>query len=219
MARGQRVVVMAQGEGTLDLPEQRDRKKPAPDDPRLTVCERKHDAETIGRQSDRDYGNARARGMGGVMTSGASENILGVPGSRYHGENILVHEFSHANLDAVEQVDPGPYHAAERAYADAAAHDRWRGEYGETTIPEYRAEETRFRFESNRLAVVNGQRILSADDLPRHDPALLAALARVYGARHHLSADIFWRHPARVPPSDPPGDPPGGPPANTAATC
>ena len=211
VARGQRVVVMAESEGTLDLPEQRDWKKPTPDDPRLTVCERKHYAETIGRQSDRDYWNTRARGMGGVLTSGATENLLGVPDTRYYGENILVHEFSHAILDVVEAADPTLYHAVERAYADAKRRNLWRGEYGETTIQEYWAEGTQFWFESNHVAVVDGETILSAADLRRHDPALAAVLARVYGHRHHLDADIFWRHPARVPP--------GGPPDSTAAIC
>ena len=41
-ASGYRVAIMAEDESTLDLPEQRDWKKPARDDPRLTRCERKH---------------------------------------------------------------------------------------------------------------------------------------------------------------------------------
>ncbi|MDP5279005.1 hypothetical protein Q9Q95_08725 [Sphingomonas sp. DG1-23] len=38
---GQRVMIMGVDEQTLDVPEQRDWKKPAIDDPRLTRCERK----------------------------------------------------------------------------------------------------------------------------------------------------------------------------------
>jgi hypothetical protein len=211
VARRQRIVVMAESEGTLDLPEQRDWKKPAADDPRLTRCEQKHYQEWIGRLTDRDYWNARARGMGGELTSGATENLLGVPGTRYYGENILVHEFSHAILDVAETADPALYHAVERAYANAKQHNLWKGEYGETTAQEYWAEGTQFWFESNKLAVVDGVRILSAADLQRHDPLLFAVLRRVYGNRHHLTADIFWRHPARVPP--------GAIPISTAADC
>lgn len=51
---GARVAVMASDEGTLDLPEQRDWRKPPPGDPRLTRCERKHYQERIGRLSDRE---------------------------------------------------------------------------------------------------------------------------------------------------------------------
>lgn len=211
VARGQRIVVMAESEGTLDVPEQRDWKKPAPDDSRLTRCEKKHYQEWIGRLSDREYWNQRARGMGGELTSGAAENLLGVPGTRYYGENILVHEFSHAILDVAETCDPALYRAVERAYANARQHDLWKGEYGETTVQEYWAEGTQFWFESNTLAVVGGVSILSTADLQRHDPALYAVLRRVYGTRHHLTADIFWEHPARVPP--------GGAPASTAADC
>lgn len=54
VASGVRVAVMASDEGTLDLPEQRGWRKPPPDDPRLTRCERKHYQERIGRLSDRE---------------------------------------------------------------------------------------------------------------------------------------------------------------------
>src|SRR3546814_7564423 len=47
---------------TTDVPEQRDWKKPAIGDPRLTLCERKYYAERIGRLSDSEYWNKRARG-------------------------------------------------------------------------------------------------------------------------------------------------------------
>lgn len=211
VAKGQRVAVMGTEEQTLDLPEQRDWKKPAPDDPRLTFCERKHYEARIGRLTDRDYWNRRARGMGGLLTSAATENLLGLPSSRYYGENIFVHEFAHAVLDAVETADPALYRAVADAYADAMAQGRWKGEYGATTVQEYWAEGTQYWFESNKLAVVDGQRILSAAGLAAYDPALAATLRRVYGERRRLRADAFWRHPARMPP--------GGPPASTAEVC
>ncbi|MEH3037685.1 MAG: glycoside hydrolase [Sphingomonas adhaesiva] len=211
VAGGQRVAVMGVEEQTLDLPEQRDWKKPTRDDPRLTTCERKLYDEQIGRMTDREYWNSRARGMGGLLTSGATENLLGQPGTRYYGENIFVHEFSHAILGAAETADPAFYRAVAAAYDEAMKRGLWKGEYGATTVDEYWAEGTQFWFESNRLAVIDGRRILSAADLAAYDPALATLLRRVYGDRHHLSADVFWRHPARVPT--------GGPPASTAETC
>ena len=45
--------------------------------------------------TDQEYWNRRARGMGGRYTTGAEENVLGYPGTRYFGEHILVHEFWH----------------------------------------------------------------------------------------------------------------------------
>lgn len=211
IARGFRVAIMAEKEGTVDLPEQRDWRKPTRDDPRLTVCERKLYDERIGRLSDGQYWNERARGMGGDLTSAATENLLGVPGTRYFGENIFVHEFSHGILEAVRTADTKLYARIERAYAAAMARGMWRGEYAATTVDEYWAEGTQTWFNSNRLAVVDGRRILNDADLASYDPALSAALSEVYGNRHRLPGDVFHMHPARVPP--------GPPPVSTAEVC
>jgi len=208
---GQRVMVMGVEEQTLDVPEQRDWKKPAIDDPRLTICERKLYDERIGKFTDREYWGRRARGMGGLLTSAATENLLGMPGTKYYGETILVHEFAHAILDAVQAVDPALYAQVAAAYAAAQGKGLWIGEYGSTTVQEYWAEGTQFWFNSNRLAVIDGVRILSDADLTRHDPALAAVLRAVYGERHRLPGDPFYDHPARVPP--------GPTPKSTAEVC
>src|SRR5262249_4368445 len=90
-----RIAVMAIREMTTDLPEQRNWKKPARDDRRLTRGERENYDNGIGRMTDKEYWDRRARGMGGMrLTSCAEENLLGYPGTRYYGENIFVHEFS-----------------------------------------------------------------------------------------------------------------------------
>lgn len=210
-ANGYRIAIMSLGEGTLDLPEQRHWKKPTRDDPRLTRCERKHYDARIGNKSDADYWNNRARGMGGVLTSAGSEDLLGDPYSRYAGETIFVHEFSHVLLHAVRAVDPALYARVQAAYADALKAGRWKDEYAATTIDEYWAEGTQTWFESNRLAVVDGTRILSHTDLKHYDPALYTVLGKVYGRRHHLAGDPWYRHPMRVP---------FGPiPRNTAEVC
>ena len=199
VARGQRVAVMAESEGTTDLPEQRDWKKPTRDAGMLTRCERKHYDTRIGALTDQAYWNSRARGLGGVLTSGAAENLLAKPHTRYYGENIFVHEFAHAMLDAIEAADPALYAAVKAAYADATARGLWKGEYGETNVHEYWAEGTQFWFESNKLVVIGNRRILSAKDMTRYDPALAAVLRRAYGDRHRLRDDAFWRHKARSP--------------------
>ncbi|WP_326525619.1 glycoside hydrolase [Sphingomonas sp.] len=208
---GTRIAIMAEDEYTTDLPEQRHWTRPARDDPRLTRCERIHYDTRIGAMTDRAYWNARARGMGGVFTSGAAEDLLGLRSSRYYGETIFVHEFAHNVLMAAERTDRALYAAVERAYGDALAAGRWKDEYAATTIGEYWAEGTQFWFNSNRLAAFDGRRILSHRDLKAYDPALHAALGRAYGKRHRLSADPFFGHPARVP---------LGPiPRNTAEVC
>ena len=206
-----RVAIMAEDESTLDLPEQRDWKKPARDDSRLTRCERKHYDERIGRLTDRDYWNARARGMSGALTSGSVEDLLGQRNSRYYGQTIFLHEFSHDLLQAIQAVDPHLYAEVGRAYRAALRAGRWKGEYASTTIDEYWAVGSQFWFNSGRMVIFNNRRILNDADLKAYDPALYAALSKAYGANHHIDADPFYMSVARVPP--------GPLPANTAEEC
>jgi hypothetical protein len=204
--QGYRVAIMAEGETTLDLPEQAHWTRPRTDDPRLTRCERIHYDERIGRLTDRQYWDSRARGMSGPLTSGAAEDLLGLRSSRFYGETIFVHEFSHDVLAAAQAVDPTLYREVERDYAEALATGRWKDEYASTSIDEYWAEGSQFWFDSNKLAVFAGRRILSHDDLAAYDPALYAALGRAYGSRHRLRSDPFWNSPARIPPGPIPLD-------------
>ncbi|WP_294057234.1 glycoside hydrolase [Sphingomonas sp.] len=206
-----RVGVMAPDETTTDLPEQRDWKKPPRDAPQLTFCERKHYDERIGRLTDRQYWDARARGMAGLYTTAATENLLGDRSSRYYGENIFVHEFAHDVLMAIRQADPALSADVDRAYAEAVRAGRWKGEYAGLNVDEYWAEGSQTWFNSNYLAVMDGVEVLSDDDLRRYDAGLYAALARAYGTNHHIAADAFYQHPARVPP--------GPIPKNTAEVC
>lgn len=208
--QGQRVVVMAADETTLDIPEQRGWTRPAPDDPRLTACERKHYGERIGRYTDRQYWDWRARGMGGVLTSAAAENLLAGPGDRYHGSNTLVHEFAHAILRAAAIADPALHAGVEAAYRTAMAEGLWKGEYASTTVEEYWAVGTQYWFNSARIATFGDRRVLGDADLRAYDPRLHALLAEVY-CGHRVAGDLFWMHPDRVPP--------GPLPAYTAEVC
>lgn len=192
-----RVGVMAIDEGTTDLPEQRDWKKPARDDPRLTRCERAH-YDTIAGMTDQQYWNSRARGMGGLYTTSAAENLLGVPHTRYYGENILVHEFSHNILSAIEKVDPALYRRVEAAYRHAKATGLWEGTYSAVTIQEYWAEGTQYWFNSNKVFELPRVFVLSDQDLKRYDPMLYAVLGEVYGATHHIPSDAFYDQMSRI---------------------
>ena len=196
---GLRVAVMAPDEQTLDIPEQQDWKKPAPDDPRLTRCERKHYEERIGRLTDREYWNWRARGMGGLLTTAAAENLLGLADDRYHGQNNFVHELAHGILRAAERADPALHARVRAAYASAMTKGLWAGEYASTNFEEYWAVGTQFWFNDARIASFGDVRVLSDEDLRAYDPALYAMLGEVYRG-HKLEGDVFWMHPDRVPP-------------------
>jgi hypothetical protein len=194
---GVRIGIIAADEAITDLPENRGWKKPARGDPRLTSCELKY-YDRIAAVSDRDYWNARARGIGGAFTTVGAENVLAERGDRYFGENILVHEFSHAILAAVRRADPALYRGAERAYAEAKAKGRWKGDYAAVTLDEYWAEGTQFWFNDNKLARLDEADIVSDRDLQRYDPALYKVLEKAYGRSHRLAADPWYQHPARM---------------------
>jgi hypothetical protein len=211
VARGQRIAIMARDESTTDLPEQRDWRRPMIDDPRLTRCERKHYAERIGALTDRQYWDLRARGMAGVLTSGAAEDLLAQPGRRYYDQNIFVHEFGHDVLDAAQIADPALFARVGAAYAHAMQTGLWKGEYASTTATEYWAVGTQFWFNDAPLATFAGREVLSDADLASYDPALAAVLRAAYGERHHLAADLAYLSPQRVPP--------GPLPAFTAEVC
>ena len=195
IARRFRVGVMATSESTTDIPEQREWKKPGPEDPRLTRGERANYDKPggIASQTDKEYWDRRARGMGGVYTTCAEENILGYPGTRYYGENILVHEFSHGIMSAIRTVDAPLYAEIQSAYKAAMAEGKYTGHYAETTPAEYWAEGTQWWFWSNYewTDAKRGARLQTPDDLKAYDPALYAIFERVYPG-HHIPADVYY---------------------------
>ena len=191
--RKARVLVMAQTEMETDLPERRDWKKPAKDDRRLTPGERENYDKPggIASMSDREYWNRRARGMGGTVTSCAEENLLGYPGTRYYGENILVHEFSHNIMGALRTADPALYAEIEMAYEAAKSKGLYKGQYAINTVAEYWAEGTQWWFWSNFEFYDEQIRVQSPDDLKAYDPTLYNIFERVYPS-HHIPADIYY---------------------------
>jgi hypothetical protein len=189
-----RVAVMATTEMTTDLPEQRNWKKPALDDRRLTKGERENYENGIGKMTDKQYWDRRARGMGGVpLTSCAEENLLGYPATRYYGENIFVHEFSHAIHGMIRRIDRPLADEVEAAYKDAMANGRWKGQYGETNSSEYWAEATQTWFWSNfEFKGTPGDKMIQTpEDLKDYDPKIYELLSRVY-PDHHIPMDVYY---------------------------
>jgi len=188
-----RVLVMAQTEMETDLPERHDWKKPAKDDRRLTPGERENYDKPggIASMSDREYWNKRARGMGGNITSCAEENLLGYPGTRYYGENILVHEFSHNIMNALRTADTSLYRQILAAYDAAKLKGLYKGQYAINTAAEYWAEGTQWWFWSNIEFYDGPVRIQTPDEFKAYDPALYAILESVYPG-HHIPADVYY---------------------------
>ncbi len=193
IGKGARVLVIAYTEGEMDLPERRDWKKPTKDDRRLTPGERENYDKPggIASMTDQQYWNQRARGMGGTLTSCAEENLLGFPGTRYYGEHILVHEFSHNIMGAMRTVDPDLYQQIRDAYAQAKEKGMYKGQYAINTEAEYWAEGTQWWFWSNMEFYDGDRRIQTPDDLKAYDPTLYNILSKVYPG-HHVPADVYY---------------------------
>ena len=195
-----RVGVMAQSESTTDIPEHRTNKRPGPNDPRLTPGEKANYDKPggIASQTDKEYWDKRARGLGGNPTTCAEENLLGYPGTRYFGENIFVHEFSHAIMgQGIRTADAPLFAEIQAAYKEAIARGLWKNHYASTNANEYWAEGTQTWFWSNYEYMDGETRVQSPDDLQKYDPKLYELLSRVY-ADHHIPMDVY--HGKNIPP-------------------
>lgn len=123
-----KVAIMAETEVTYDIPEHRKfRLLPRIDDERLTAQQKAgyNNPGGVGSMTGEQYWNRRGRGFGGEpdgenTTSCAEENLLGYPGTRYFGQPLLLHEFSHGIMrGAIYTVDPEYRKAVEEAHASA----------------------------------------------------------------------------------------------------
>jgi hypothetical protein len=187
------LAIMAYTEMQTDLPGYRDWKKPEKNDQRLTPNERENYDKPggIASMTDKQYWDNRARGMGGNETSCAEENLLGIPGTKYFGENIMVHEWSHNIMVALERCDPQLIKELELAYQAAKTKGLYKGQYAINTIHEYWAEGTQWWFWSNYEFYDGNTRVQSPDDLKAYDPALYNILSKVY-IGHHIPADVYY---------------------------
>ena len=192
IARGWRTGVIAEVEMTMDIPEYASMKRPgAPPDEPVT-------------QADRDYHANRSRGLGGNPTTGAEENILGYPGTRYYGEHIFVHEFAHAIHRAIRDVDPEMTQEIADAYDAAMAagkyqYDDGRRHYATTNANEYWAEGVQWWFFSNYGECFAGDvKVESPEEFEAYDPVLSELIGRVFDT-HRIPMDIF--HGKRIRPA------------------
>ena len=171
-----RVSVMAQSEQTLDIPEHSDLQKVFP-------------------QTD---WNKRARGLGATLerpcVSGAEENLLGIPGDRYKGESILIHEFAHTVLNfGLEPVDAEFRKQLAEAFSNSKG-TAWKNTYAATNVDEYWAEGAQSWFDCNQKGPAGGNGVhndvWNREKLKAADPALYNLLSKVF------VEDRIWRDPA-----------------------
>jgi hypothetical protein len=185
IARKWRTGVIAEVEMTMDIPEYSKMKRPGAS------------REEPINQADRDYHANRSRGLGGNPTTGAEENLLGYPGTRYWGEHIFVHEFSHAIMGGgIRDVDPAMYAEIRTAYEEAMAagkyvHPDGRKHYATTNPNEYWAEGAQWWFFSNYGECFAGNvKVETPEEFAAYDPKLNELLSRVFNT-HHIPMDVF----------------------------
>ncbi len=185
IARKWRTGVIAEVEMTMDIPEYSRMKRPGAS------------REEPITQADRDYHANRSRGLGGNPTTGAEENLLGYPGTRYWGEHIFVHEFAHAIMGGgIRDVDPAMHAEIGAAYKEAMdagkyVHPDGRKHYATTNPGEYWAEGVQWWFFSNYGECFAGNvKVETPEEFATYDPKLNELISRVFNT-HHIPMDVF----------------------------
>ncbi|MFO0863509.1 MAG: hypothetical protein U0744_02415 [Gemmataceae bacterium] len=152
--RGCRFMVMAPGEMTTDVPEQR---------------HMKNDKKT--------NWDTRARGLGGKLSSCGEENLLNLKDDRYRQENILIHEFNHAVHNyGMREVDTTFDARLRKTYTKAMEKGLWKGTYVAENPGEYWAEGAQAYFDCMRPQFGANTR----EKLKEYDPDLFALVDEVY---------------------------------------
>jgi predicted metalloprotease with PDZ domain len=129
--------------------------------------------------------NKRARGLGGLTTSGGEENILELPSDRYNGESIYIHEFGHTLAQVVfSHFIPDFNKTLRAAFDKARAEGHWRNTYSATNTYEYWAEGVQMYFDCARSATpANGvhNEVCNRAQLEKYDPGLYALVDKAFG--------------------------------------
>jgi len=180
-----RTGVIAETEMTSDIPEYANMKRPGASREEPVI------------QEDRDYHAWRSRGLGGNPTTGAEENLLGYPGTRYFGEHIFVHEFAHAIMSSLRSIEPDTGNAIQSAYDEAKAAGKYilasneRPHYAMTNAGEYWAEGVQWWFFSNYGECFKGNiKVDTPDEFKAYDPKLYELISRVFDS-HRIPMDVF----------------------------
>jgi alpha-glucosidase len=165
---GCKVMIIGANEQTLDLPEYH------------------HLAKT---EEDRIFWNKRARGFGGAPEDGASascgeENLICLPGDRYEGENILIHEFSHIiHMVGIVGVEPDFDERLAALLENAKEKGLWTDTYAISNKEEYFAETVQSFFNCNRYSETpNGvhNSINRREKLKDYDPDMYTFLLQYF---------------------------------------
>ena len=162
---GTRVTMMGRYEGTTDVPEH----------------------AYLAADTTLNW-DLRARGLGGdlefPLTSCAEENVLGYQIDKYHAEDILIHEFSHAiHLIGILQIEPDITERLDSLRRMALAEGKWKNTYAATDPAEYWAECVQDWFQTNaEVEVPDGKHnwVNTREELKEYDPRMYELISRYF---------------------------------------
>ena len=132
--------------------------------------------------------NKRARGLGATLprpvSSAGEENLICMPQDRYHGEDILTHEFAHGILNlGIRMVEPDIDSDLNAAYNNAREEGLWENTYAISNKEEYFAEGVQTWFNVNKeVEPANGIHnwVNTREELKAYDPLLYELLSRYF---------------------------------------
>ncbi len=153
------------------------------------VCDLPEYAHICDTPENISFWNKRARGFGGspeddYSASCGEENVLALPGDRYEGENILIHEFAHLiHTVGITGVNPDFDNELETVRQHAIQKGLWENTYAITNKEEYFAECVQSFFNCNRYSEVPDgvhNSINSRMKLKAYDPEMYELLSHYF---------------------------------------
>ncbi len=129
----------------------------------------------------KDYWNQRARGFGGRTTSCGEENLLNLPGDRYTGESIFIHELAHSiHSQGLRTCEPGFQNRLDTLYRQAMDKGLYKDDYAATNASEYWAESVQAFFDCDRENDHVHNHVNTREELIAYDPDMAALLTEMF---------------------------------------
>jgi alpha-glucosidase len=132
----------------------------------------------------------RTRGLGGIFASCGEENLLQLPGDRYAGRDICVHEFAHTvrayglSADVRRQL--------EYQFRRSLGKGLWKNSYAASNDDEFFAEVSMWYFgtegDTAKLSPRPGR---GRDGLKRYDPEAFALIDDIYTGRLPIGKNVY----------------------------
>ncbi|HWG57609.1 MAG TPA: hypothetical protein VN661_01030 [Candidatus Acidoferrales bacterium] len=137
----------------------------------------------------------RTRGMGGLTTSCAEENLLNLPNDRYRGRDICMHEFAH-NIEG-HGMQPSVRAMFDKQYEISKSKGLWLNSYAGSNHSEYFAELTMWYFGTHGDLTMTGPKPENGPEgLKKYDPDAYKLMDDFYSGRIEITKVEARQRPA-----------------------